>query len=112
MRPSLHSANPSRTVTRSAMRLNLRWTHPPILSRVTPWRRLLPASSLPVSDVMCDTPGMQHPSGIPEKIVRKVVARRGRLHAFETLEPRSTALVVIDLDVATVGRDDAAQGMI
>jgi len=48
-----------------------------------------------------------HPSGIPDKIVKKVVARRGRLHAFETIEPAKTALVVIDLDEATVGRDDA-----
>ena len=46
---------------------------------------------------------MQHPSGIPEAIVRKVVARRGRLHAFERIEARRTALVVIDLDTATVG---------
>jgi hypothetical protein len=30
---------------------------------------------------------MQHSSGIPEKIVKKVVARRGRLHAFETIDP-------------------------
>jgi len=48
---------------------------------------------------------MQHPSGIPEKIVKKVVDRRGRLHAFETIEPRTTALVVIDLDEATVQHD-------
>ncbi len=49
---------------------------------------------------------MQHPSGIPEKIVRKVVARRGRLHAFESVEATRTALVVIDLDTATVGSND------
>jgi hypothetical protein len=55
---------------------------------------------------------MQHPSGIPDKIVQKVVARRGRLHAFETIKPGSTSLVIIDLDVATVGRDKAAQAMI
>lgn len=55
---------------------------------------------------------MQHPSGIPEKIVRKVVARRGRLHAFEAIEARTTALVVIDLDEATVGGDDTSQRMI
>jgi nicotinamidase-related amidase len=48
---------------------------------------------------------MHHPSGIPEKIVKKVVARRGRLHAFETIDPKTTALVVIDLDEATVGHD-------
>jgi nicotinamidase-related amidase len=47
---------------------------------------------------------MQHPSGIPEKIVNKVVERRGRLHAFETIDAAKTALVVIDLDEATVGR--------
>ena len=55
---------------------------------------------------------MQHPSGIPEKIVRKVVARRGRLHAFEQIEPRRTALVVIDLDVATVGSNDECQRLV
>ena len=54
---------------------------------------------------------MQHPSGIPEKIVRKVVARRGRLHAFEVIDPKSTALVVIDLDEATVANDDVSQRM-
>ena len=55
---------------------------------------------------------MQHPSGIPEKIVKKVVARRGRLHAFEMIDPRTTALVVIDLDEATVGNDETSQRMI
>src|SRR4026209_2438941 len=49
---------------------------------------------------------MEHPSGIPQRIVDKVVRRRGRLHAFETIEPRKTALVVIDLDAATVRGDD------
>jgi nicotinamidase-related amidase len=32
--------------------------------------------------------------------------RRGRLHAFEVIDPKTTALVVIDLDEATVGNDD------
>lgn len=54
---------------------------------------------------------MQHPSGIPEKIVRKVVARRGRLHAFERIDPKTTALVAIDLDEATVGNDDTSRRM-
>jgi nicotinamidase-related amidase len=49
---------------------------------------------------------MQHPSGIPQKIVDKVVARRGRLHAFENVDPTRTALVVIDLDTATVGSNN------
>jgi nicotinamidase-related amidase len=55
---------------------------------------------------------MQHPSRIPEKIVNKVVARRGRLHAFETIDPNTTALVVIDLDEATVAGDETAQRMV
>ncbi len=55
---------------------------------------------------------MEHPSGISQKIVKKVVARRGRLHAFETLASSSTALVVIDLDEATVGVDDGWQQLI
>ena len=55
---------------------------------------------------------MDHPSGISPKIVEKVVARRGRLHAFETIDARTTALVVIDLDEATVGDDDTWQRLI
>jgi hypothetical protein len=51
---------------------------------------------------------VEHPSGIPDKIVRKVVARRGRLHAFEHLNPGRTALVAIDLDEATIGGSDGA----
>jgi nicotinamidase-related amidase len=55
---------------------------------------------------------MQHPSGIPEKIVSKVVARRGRLHAFETIEAGRTALIVIDLDTATVGTGEEWQRLV
>ncbi|HKQ78930.1 MAG TPA: cysteine hydrolase [Blastocatellia bacterium] len=54
---------------------------------------------------------MEHPSGIPQKIVDKVVRRRGRLHAFETLEAAKTALVVIDLDAATVAGDEQCRRM-
>src|SRR5882724_7159496 len=54
---------------------------------------------------------MDHPSGIPQKIVDKVVRRRGRLHAFETIDARKTALVVIDLDSATVKNDDQCSRM-
>ena len=55
---------------------------------------------------------VEHPSGIPQKIVNKVVARRGRLHAFASIEPETTALVVIDLDEVSVGADATAQAMI
>lgn len=47
---------------------------------------------------------MKHPSGIHQTIVDKVVARRGRLHAYEHINPASTALIVIDMDVGTVRR--------
>jgi ureidoacrylate peracid hydrolase len=57
-------------------------------------------SSTPGSDN-----GPRHPSGIDPDVVAKVVARRGRLHAFETLDPSKTALVVIDLNTASVERD-------
>ncbi|MGI0134198.1 MAG: isochorismatase family cysteine hydrolase, partial [Candidatus Micrarchaeaceae archaeon] len=45
-----------------------------------------------------------HPSGIRQTTVDKVFARRGRLHAYPTLDPAKTALVVVDLDIGTVTR--------
>jgi nicotinamidase-related amidase len=66
---------------------------------------------LDLSFKVIENGSMEHPSGIPQKIVNKVVRRRGRLHAFETIESRKTALVVIDLDAATVGGDDQCQRM-
>jgi len=47
-----------------------------------------------------------HPSGIKQSIVDKVVKRRGRLHAFPTLDATKTALIVVDLDTGTVSRVD------
>ncbi len=38
-----------------------------------------------------------HPIALPQEIVERVRARRGRLHAFDRLLPRRTALVVIDM---------------
>ena len=38
-----------------------------------------------------------HPSGIHPRIVAKVVARRGRLHAYTEIVPERTAFVVIDM---------------
>jgi ureidoacrylate peracid hydrolase len=48
---------------------------------------------------------MEHPSSIDPAVVDKVVRRRGRLHAYETLDPAATALVVIDLNTGTVEDD-------
>lgn len=38
-----------------------------------------------------------HKVEIRQAIIDRVLARRGRLHPFETLDPRRTALVVIDM---------------
>jgi ureidoacrylate peracid hydrolase len=41
-----------------------------------------------------------HPVSLPPEIVERVRARRGRLHPFESLSPRRTAFVVIDMQNA------------
>ena len=41
-----------------------------------------------------------HPTALPQEIVDRVRARRGRLHPFDCLAPNRTALVVIDMQNA------------
>ena len=41
-----------------------------------------------------------HPSELPEDIIQRMRVRRGRLHLFERLDVRRTALVVIDMQNA------------
>jgi len=43
-----------------------------------------------------------HPSNLPAEIVDRMLARRGRLHTFTTITPRTTALVVIDMQRAFI----------
>jgi ureidoacrylate peracid hydrolase len=43
-----------------------------------------------------------HPIAIRQEIVARVLERRGRLHLFDKLEPRRTALLVIDMQNAFV----------
>lgn len=38
-----------------------------------------------------------HPTDLPEDIRQKLIARRGRLHVYDRLEPARTALVVVDM---------------
>lgn len=45
---------------------------------------------------------MAHPVSIRPEIVDRVLARRGRLHLFDTFEPRRLALAVIDMQPAFV----------
>jgi nicotinamidase-related amidase len=47
---------------------------------------------------------VKHPSNIDQRVVDKVVTRRGRLHLRDCIDPRSTALVVVDLDSGSAGR--------
>ena len=44
-----------------------------------------------IESIFMDVP--PHPSGLDERVVAKVFARRGRLHAYESLNPAGTALV-------------------
>lgn len=47
-----------------------------------------------------------HPSPeIPQGLVDKIVSRRGSLHAYPSLDPAHTALVVIDLDIGSCRRN-------
>ena len=41
-----------------------------------------------------------HPTALPDEIAERVRARRGKLHPFDRLVPRRTALVVIDMQNA------------
>ena len=41
-----------------------------------------------------------HPTALPPDIIDRVSARRGRLHPFDSLLPKRTALVVIDMQNA------------
>jgi len=43
-----------------------------------------------------------HKAEIRREIVERVLARRGRLHLFESLDPKRTALLVIDMQNAFV----------
>lgn len=55
---------------------------------------------------------VQHPSGLNPRVVAKVTARRGRLHAYESLAPAQAALVVIDLMTASVELDPGCRAIV
>jgi ureidoacrylate peracid hydrolase len=45
---------------------------------------------------------MTHPVTLRDSIVRRVLERRGRLHLFDSLDPKRTALLAIDMQNAFV----------
>ncbi|MDH4279069.1 MAG: cysteine hydrolase [Acidimicrobiia bacterium] len=47
-----------------------------------------------------------HPSPeIPQGLVDKIVAQRGRLHVHDRFDPSRTALIVVDMDVGSCARE-------
>jgi nitrite reductase/ring-hydroxylating ferredoxin subunit len=50
-----------------------------------------------------------HDTEIRQKIVDRVLARRGRYHLFDSLDPAETALVVIDMQGTFVAPDSPAE---
>jgi ureidoacrylate peracid hydrolase len=52
---------------------------------------------------------MTHRTEIRQEIVERVLARRGRLHLFETFAPAETALIVIDMQNTFVAHGAAAE---
>lgn len=49
-----------------------------------------------------------HPSELPSEILERLRRRRGKLHLFEALDARRTALVVIDMQRSFVAPDAAS----
>ncbi len=49
-----------------------------------------------------------HPASLPEEIIERLQRRRGRLHIFEALDARRSALVVIDMQHSFVAADSAS----
>src|SRR5262245_64560583 len=50
-----------------------------------------------------------HPTQLPAHVIDRIVFRRGRLHGFETVEPRKTALVVVDMQNVFCARGAAVE---
>lgn len=57
---------------------------------------------------MTRAPGTPHPAALPADIVERLLRRRGSLHVFDSIAPRSTALVVIDMQRSFVAEDSAS----
>ena len=55
---------------------------------------------------------MQHDWSIEEREYRRQEERRGRRHAFESLDPLRTALVVVDLVAFFIDENDYARGIV
>lgn len=52
------------------------------------------------------------PRELDKRVVEKAIARRGRAHAFESINPKRTALVVIDVTTGAIALDPPAQSIV
>ena len=50
-----------------------------------------------------------HTGGIPEDVINRCLARRGRLHTFESIDAAHTAMLVVDMQNAFVAEGAAAE---
>lgn len=50
-----------------------------------------------------------HPSALPQSVLDRMTARRGRPYAFPSIDPRHTALVVVDMQNGFVAPGAAAE---
>ncbi len=54
---------------------------------------------------------MPHDSRIPDYVIQRIMAKRGRLHVFDRFEPARTALVVIDMQNFYVAEVETARSI-
>jgi len=55
---------------------------------------------------------MAHPNEIPQYVIDRIMAKRGRLEVFDRFDPAETALVVIDMQNFFVAEVDTAKGIV
>lgn len=50
-----------------------------------------------------------HPGAIPQDILDRCMSRRGRIHTFKTIDPRKSAMVIVDMQDAFVAENAIAE---
>ncbi len=55
---------------------------------------------------------MPHPMEIPQYVIDRIMAKRGKLEVFDRFDPKKTALVVIDMQNFFVAEVETAQSII
>src|SRR5690606_27303694 len=53
-----------------------------------------------------------HPLAIPQYVLDRIEAKRGRLHVFDRFEPRATAMVVLDMQNFFVAEVETARSIV